>query len=97
MPEGSVLVAFHGEGLTGAIEISILDSFYDENLNESRERFVGLGRHLHSELGASRTIMDWGLHRQGFRWQDEVERLASGEIAGKYEILDIRDAEPGAV
>jgi hypothetical protein len=41
--------------------------------------------------------MDWGLHRQGFRWQDEVERLASGEIAGKYEILDIRDAEPGAV
>lgn len=66
-----------------AIKISVPDSkmagrgmaFYDD-----------LAKKLHSLLSARRTILGWEPERQGFGWQEEVQRVRNGIFDGKYEV-----------
>jgi hypothetical protein len=93
MPEAMVDVFFHGipHGETlQAVVVSVPEGAYDRGGRETRERYHALGRRLHGELGAVRTVMGWGLLGHGLRLGKEIERLARGEFAGAYPDLDLR-------
>lgn len=60
------------------------------------DRAAGVGRYqrlaeaLDTALGASRTIMAWGLNASGFSWSDELNRLRRGLYERDYELADLR-------
>ena len=96
MPDAVITVEFAGTfeaNIVQAIRITIPDSIiFDEEGEESKERYVTLGNRLHERFRAKRTIVDWGLLYRGVYWKEEINRLKNGEFVGDY-FVDIRSSE----
>jgi hypothetical protein len=96
MPDGLITVEFAGTfeaNIVQAIRITIPDAIiFDEEGEESKERYVTLGKRLHERFRAKRTIVDWGLFYMGIYWKEEINRLKNGEFVGQY-FIDLRTTE----
>ncbi len=93
MPEGMATVSYKGplnSGTVEAVKVSILPRAFERGGDESRERYATLASLLHNRLGATRTIMDWGLEYRGFQWADEIERLRRGVFDDSYALVDLQ-------
>lgn len=55
-------------------------------------RYQRLAETIDTALGASRTIMAWGLRKSGFSWSDELRRLRRGRYELAYELADLRNS-----
>lgn len=89
-PEGMVTVSYlglPGHPLLVCVLISALQRAVERT--NSLPRYRNLATHLHSELEARRTIMEWGLEMKGFSPPEEIARLKRGEFLGEYS-LDLR-------
>jgi hypothetical protein len=90
MPEGAVSVAFKGSpDRVDAVALATPETLSDLP-DESIERWQALGRRLHAELGAARTIMGWGLKAGGHGWKRELDSARSGDWGDTFELLDLR-------
>lgn len=88
--EGIVTVSYFGpqdRALLTCVLISALERAVDRT--DSLPRYRRLASRLHAELGARRTIMEWGLEMRGFSWSAEIDRLLSGQSIGEYPLLDL--------
>lgn len=92
MPEFMITVAYKSlpnTNLVQAIKISMMERAFERVGDEIKNKYVKLAQQLHENFQAKRTIMDWGIEYNGFRWDEEIERLKKGELVGEY-FLDIR-------
>lgn len=93
-PEGLVTVSYSGSGEAGPVScivISALGRVVDQT--NSLSRYQQLGADLHKALGATRTVMEWGLEMRGFSCTEEADRLRAGRFEGTYSLLDLRDEQ----
>lgn len=89
----SVTVSFEGEPsqkLVLAVTLSMGQRSFEAGGQETQSRFKSLALSLHESLGASRTIMDWGLEYKGFDWKAELARISKGQFFGSYQLIDLR-------
>lgn len=92
MPEFMITVAYKADPKTNfiqAIKISMMERAFERGGEETKNKYAALAKKLHENFQANRTIMDWGIEYKGFYWNQEVERLKTGEFVGEY-FLDIR-------
>ncbi|NET61086.1 MAG: hypothetical protein F6K47_34660 [Symploca sp. SIO2E6] len=96
MPEGEVSVTFDGENkqifsVTISVPNSILEKedIFGKREDDSWKRYVSIATQIHESTAANRTIFDWGLIENGFKWTEELEKLKSGKISEKYKYLDL--------
>lgn len=89
--EGMVSVEYHrtpGSDTLACVIISAMERAVERA--GMLPHYQHLAARLHSGLNARRTILEWGLEMRGFRYEDELARLAEGEFSGTYPLLDLR-------
>lgn len=90
-PEAFVAVSFLGDsGPLGLQGVLIAAQQRSVDQSDGLPRYRKLSIDLHKSLPARRTVMEWGLEAQGFRWEDEVRRLCEGKFEGVYPLLDLQ-------
>lgn len=88
-PEGIVTVSYlGGAGVLRGVLVSAQERAVDRT--GAVPRYQRLAARLHRELGASRTVMAWGLQRGGFDLDEEIDRLRAGRFSGEYALADLR-------
>jgi|GEM_PF-2123755 hypothetical protein len=98
MPDGMMTVEYAGpsnSGIVQYIKITIPNvEFFNEDDEESKNRYITLAKILHNKLQAKLTVMDWnvGLLYTSTPWNQEINRLKKGEFFEEY-LLDIRTTE----
>lgn len=94
MPEGEVTITYEGSNqLIFAVIISIPNSILEKGKNNSWNRYLNIAREIHYSVNADRTIFDWGLIENGFKWNEELKRLNEGIISGNYKYLNLVQAK----
>ncbi len=91
-PEGMVCVSYHGppgQSLLTCVVVSAQQRAFEQT--DALPRYRLLAARLHQELGARRTVMEWGLEMmQGLSPVEEIARLRLGRFDGAYSLLDLR-------
>lgn len=96
MPEGMTTVSYLCQpniNRVQAVKISLLPRAFERGGDESLSRYKRIASKLHVKLGATRTIMDWGITFKGFDWMEEINRLQKHNFVGSYELVDLRGKE----
>lgn len=89
--EGPVTVSYHSDRDPPRVQCVLLSA--GQRAVDHRagvDRYRQLAASLHAALGATRTVMAWGLTAGGFSWSDEVVRLLNGHYESSYPLLDLR-------
>lgn len=97
MPDGEISVTYSGEDVfVYSVTISILNSvleredIYEDRDSESWRRYIAVARNIHDVTRSSRTIFDWGLIENGFKWNEERQKMSENNFQGTYKYLDLK-------
>lgn len=96
LPEGKILVSYikaATDNIPQAIEIFIREYVFEEGGDKQSNKFIDLAYDLHHKFQAKRTILDWGLHYQGFDLLAELQQFNSQEIQSRYGIVDVNEVQ----
>jgi hypothetical protein len=83
----------YNDGHMDGVKLSIEQRAFEEQPH-LRDKMVALGRALHDELDAVRTVMAWGVAERGFDWRAELAKARGGERAGTFDLLDLFSPDP---
>jgi hypothetical protein len=94
MPWFVLNVSYDGQAHSSKVNLILLSLLRNTFLDyqaAAEPFYIELSKVLHAHFHAKRTIMDYDImHREGFDWEEEIERLKNNQFAGEYKILDLR-------